>query len=120
MARYAQYQDMRVAIVSFTALCTQMYRNLHATCCDTVHGFLNWGPHYYAPAAAAKMLSFDVILVDEAMLLPNTVFDALFSAWCMCGKEPVVVLAGDSQQLQPFDEHGQSDRSNMFRQKLQS
>ena len=106
-ARKLNLEGARVAITSFTALVAEHYR---ASCpfasCDTVHGLIRFGPTTRTGDAAAKLLAYDVVIVDEIFMLPLPVFDALMDAWVCIERSPLFVFAGDEGQLQPFDEDG--------------
>ena len=71
---------------------------------DTVHGGFRVGEA--VEVAAPALLKYRLIMIDEFVMLPRELFDHIMSCWHFIGCLPVLLLAGDWLQLQPFDEAG--------------
>ena len=100
-ATRAHDAQLRVLVVTYTAVLADRYRcSLPFATVDTVHGALRLG----VPGSndQPRLLTFDLVIVDEAMLLPRSVFEALMTAWDLVDRYPVLLLAGDEGQLQPW------------------
>lgn len=113
IARTAFDQGLSVGIFSFTALVADSYR----TSCPfarsaTVHSLLQWRTEFCLADAAANMVGFEVIIIDEVYMLPRIVFENLMLTWILLDRQPELVVVGDDGQLQPFDEHGASEESH--------
>ena len=113
IARSAYEQGLTVAIVSFTALVADAYRGSCTFAhCSTVHGLLQWRTDFCLAEAAAYMLRFGIVIVDEVYMLPEVVFENFMQTWLLLERRPELLLVGDEGQLQPFDETGRSEASN--------
>ena len=68
---------------------------------DTCHGAFLF--HKPLVEAMGVMLSYDLIVIDEAPQLFEEHFERLHQMWLAAGKAPCMVLAGDEWQLPPPD-----------------
>ncbi|CAJ1356877.1 unnamed protein product [Effrenium voratum] len=97
--------EVEVAITCFTAAGAGTFRqDCPFATVDTVHGLFRVGAEAWD--AAPRLLPFGLIVVDEAMMLPEAIVQHIFECWHAIDKLPVLLFAGDRGQLTPFDAHG--------------
>jgi hypothetical protein len=106
IVNWCEEQKFAVCMLTSTGLLAESYRKHGVQAfTDTFDGGTGYGQ--LSAAELARGLSvWQIVIVDEVFALRREQLEHLHEAWSRCGRWPVLVFCGDSQQLRPWNEDG--------------
>ena len=101
-AEYCHQQDRKVAVFTWAAKQgVRMKSEIPYVTTDTIYSAFGFDADI--ADAAANLMQYALVLVDEVCSLHEEVFNRIMDVWTLASRLPTLVFMGDWWQLQPFD-----------------